>query len=166
MKTRLRHLLTTSLTAVALTAPAQDFPGLGVSDLWAMNAAFDQQMHQQNVQFCTDWYNNLQAYRAQTGDMSPVNLPFNAMTISNSINEGNQAFYGYLDSMQASSAAMDRSFDNFSGYIRSEASYTDPVTGQTWTAPNDAQLYRGWDGQIYQAGYGQQVDSSYTPVMW
>lgn len=166
MTTKIRHLLTAGLVATTITASAQEFPGLGVGDMWAANAAFDAQMQQQNVQFCTDWYNNLQDYRAQTGDMTPVNLPFNAMTISDSINEGNQAFYGYLGSMQAGSDASLRAVEGFDGYIRSEANYTDPTTGQTWTAPNDANLYRGWDGQIYQGAMGEQVDSSYTPVMW
>ena len=84
------------LLAAPKAARAQEFPGLGVGDLWAANAAFDQQFDQ--------WaYHMSWEVARQIPDDQP--LPFNAMTIHDSINASNRAFDRFAMPSSATSSS-------------------------------------------------------------
>jgi hypothetical protein len=108
-------------------AKAQAMPDWGVGNLWAMNAQFDQQF---------DQWARVGAWQAALATPNDQPLPFNAMTISNSISAGNQAFYGYLGSVQANSASMSNTVGNYStGAIQGNWYYTPQYGGGSYTLP-------------------------------
>lgn len=70
---------------------ADDFPGLGVSHMWANEVAFQNQFYNWAARGAWE-------VAVNTPDDQP--LPFNAMTISKSLTEGSAAFEGYIHHSQ------------------------------------------------------------------
>jgi hypothetical protein len=82
------------LACTATNTRAQEFPGLGVGDMWAANMAFDQQF---------DQWNRHMSWQVALATPNDQPLPFNAMTISNSITAGSEAALGYVRNSQVNS---------------------------------------------------------------
>jgi len=104
-----------TMLSLATSSQAQEFPGLGVGNMWANEIAFQNQFYNWARQ------GSIQVAR----NMRPgEQLPFNAMTISNSINEGNKAFGGYMNGLYQSSNTNSRIANNYSNYaIRGNGFY-------------------------------------------
>jgi hypothetical protein len=138
-------VMAVSVCSSGRVAKAQEFPGLGVGDLWAANMQFEQQF---------DQWARVGSWQVALATPNDQPLPFNAMTISNSINQGNQAFYGYLGGLQNSSAATSAAIGAYStGAIQGNWYYQNPYSGQTVVAPYTNNPYSGYyqnNGYFYQ----------------
>lgn len=96
-----------TILSSAASSHAQDFPGLGVGNMWANEIAFQNQFNK------WAWAGSVQVAR----NMRPgEKLPFDAMTISSSINEGNKAFGGYMQGLYKSSNTYSNIANNYSNY--------------------------------------------------
>jgi hypothetical protein len=144
-------LIAIGLAAAPRIAKAQYnmAPPMDMSHIINANIAFDRWFDQYA------WQKSVELAR----QMKPgEQLPFNAMTISKSLTEGNQAFGRYMQSVQAGSASRSRMADNYSNYaIRGLAPYGNPG-GPTYNLPYTHNAYtitpNGYaiPGVHYQAG--------------
>ncbi|MDB5385815.1 MAG: hypothetical protein JWM11_1461 [Planctomycetaceae bacterium] len=99
------------------SASAQDFPGLGVGNMWANEIRFQNQFDRWNRQ------GSMELARRIPNDQP---LPFNAMTISNSNNANMRAFEGYMRNSQLNSNRQLEAVGRFSTYgIRGMAPHYD-----------------------------------------
>ncbi|HXE72167.1 MAG TPA: hypothetical protein VNO81_05865 [Candidatus Nitrosotenuis sp.] len=99
-----------------------------------MNQAYADYMAQYAAM---QWLQDVAAYRQATGYTGPIYAPFNAATISNSVNAANQAFDGYCQSWYANSQATCNAVENYSNQaILNQAPYYNPYTGQQYMVPN------------------------------
>jgi hypothetical protein len=121
-------------------AQAQDFPPLGVDNLWQMNQQFEDQFNS------WAWRQSVDIARhMQPGER----LPFHATTISHSISESNDAFDGYRHSLQNNSLRTDETLRRFDQHIRDVGGYGDsehgplyelPYTHDVWNLNPDTQI--------------------------
>lgn len=101
----------------ACSANGQEFPGLGVSDLWAQNMKFEMQF---------DAWAARGAWELARQIPNDQPLPFDAMSISRSTSEGMRSFEGYLHNSQVNSNRQLQAIENFDrGAVRGEALYYD-----------------------------------------
>jgi hypothetical protein len=78
----------------ASSARAQEFPGLGVGGMYEMNMQFEAQF---------DVWARQGAWEAALATPNDQPLPFNAMTISNSITEGSNAALSFVQNSEINS---------------------------------------------------------------
>lgn len=123
-----------SMAAGPMSAQAQfsSGPPMDMSHIVNANLAFDRWFDQYARQKSWEL-----ARQMKPGDK----LPFDAMTISKSITQGNHAFDEYMQSVQAGSASRSRMADNYSNYvIRGVAPYGNPG-GPTYNLPYTHNAY-------------------------
>lgn len=134
----IRTIAYAAVAALAFVAAPQfanaQYPGpsMDLSQIVNANLAFDRAF---------DVYARQKSWEIARNMKPGEKLPFNAMTISKSINEGNQAFGRYMQSVQQGSAARSRMADNYSNFaIRGNAHYSGPG-GPTYNLPNTHNAY-------------------------
>jgi hypothetical protein len=117
-----------------------------LGELAASNIAFDQQFDRYN------WYMSQQIAR----NMRPgEKLPFNAMTISKSISEGNQSFQGYMGAVQQGSNRQIAAIERWNvGAVQSNWYYSGGYGGPSYVLPYTQNSYYVQNGYIYP-GYQQ-----------
>jgi hypothetical protein len=153
----LRKHLIVALTAIfglfcVTSARAQDFPGLGVGGLWEANMAFENQFYNWAAQGAWD-------VALATPNDQP--LPFNAMTISNSITEGSNAAFGYVRSLQANSnSALDAVGRWDVGAIRDNWYFGSEYGYGTYELPYQPGGYYNVNGYLY-GGYNPYYENYY-----
>jgi len=129
-------------------AKSQEFPGLGVGQMWQNEINFNKQFDQWNA------IGSMQVAKwlRETGTPNP----FNAMTIHNSINQGNQAFGAYIQNSQVNSWKTSNAINNWTnGAINGNAHYQGNYGGPVYNVPYTHNVYH-----INQ--YGQAVPG-YSP---
>ena len=148
------------IAAFAGSANAQEFPGLGVSDMWANEVAFSNQF---------DSWARRGAWELAQQIPNDQPLPFDAMSISRSTSEGMRSFEGYIHNSQVNSNRQLQAVENFSTTaIRGESMYYDSTNSygpvllpygpeaytpqyegfvpsqNVFTPSNDASAYNAW----------------------
>ena len=130
---------------------AQDFPGLGVGDMWANELAFQNQFYQ------NAWRQSWELARQVPNDQP---LPFNAMTISNSLNQGMQAFEGFANNWHVNSETTMNAIGRWNeGAIRGIAPHANPYGGPVYNLPYGPEGYH-----VSPAGYMHQGVNPYYPA--
>jgi hypothetical protein len=82
--------------------------------------------------------------------------PFNAMTISKSLSEGNQAFEGYIRNSQLNSAKTSQAIANWNnGAIRNQGLYQAPHGGPAYNLP--------WTHNVYHINQNGQAIPGFSP---
>jgi hypothetical protein len=123
-------------------AKAQEFPGLGVGDLWAANMAFDQQF---------DHWNRQMSWQVALATPNDQPLPFNAMTISNSITQGSNAALDYVRASQYNSNAALNAVERWdTGAVQGNWYYGNG--NESYVLPYQYNTYHQNNGYIY-GGY-------------
>ncbi|MFT3785226.1 MAG: hypothetical protein QM770_03550 [Tepidisphaeraceae bacterium] len=121
------------------TAKAQMMPNWGVGDLAAMNAQFDANF---------DVWARQGAWQVALATPNDQPLPFNAMTISQSISDGNNAFAGYIGSVQANSNTALNAVDRWDTYaVQGNGYYQPQYGGGTYVLPYTTQPEGGYNLQ-------------------
>lgn len=157
----MRNTLLTGALVVLLAgaARAQDYPPMDMS--WGIQQ--QQYMWEYGQQSAANaaqmWLDECAKLRAQ-GYTGPIDCPFNAMTISQSLNEGQAAFYDYLHTTQNGMNNLYNAYERYSNEgILGYGNYTNPYSGYTyqlqgnpydhvWQAP-DGQFYGGYNNGWY-----------------
>jgi hypothetical protein len=108
----LKNLTLAAMTVLGMAgsadfAKAQDFPGLGVGNMWANEIRFQNQFDRWNRQ------GSMELARRIPNDQP---LPFNAMTISNANNANMRAFEAYNRNSQLNSNRQSEAVGRFSTY--------------------------------------------------
>lgn len=136
---------------------AQEFPGLGVGNMWANELAFQNQ-----------FYNWAAAGSWELAKQIPNNepLPFNAMTIFNSNNAANQAFQGFANNWHTNSANTMGAIERWNlGAIQGVAPYQNPYGGTTYNLPYGPEGYEMTaPGYMYQGVNPYNPTGNYYPV--
>lgn len=138
------------------TAQAQDFPGLGVGDMWANEVRFCNQFDQWNRQ--GSW-----ALARMIPNDQP--LPFNAMTISNSLSDGMRSFEGFNNNWHVNSNRTMNAIENWNyGAIREVAPFQNPYGGPVHMLPYQHNAYhQDAPGYIYQGENTYDYSSNFFP---
>ena len=111
-----------------------EFPGLGVGQMWQNEINFQKQFDQWAWKASVDLARHLR----ETGQKNP----FNAMTISKSLTEGNQAFEAYIHNSQVNSAKTSQAIANWNnGAIQGNATYQAPYGGPAYNLPYTHNTY-------------------------
>src|SRR6478672_3635579 len=146
-----------ALAGVGSSAHAQYYPAAPVPGQFSYGAATPGQLMMSNVDFDRRmdqyaWYMSQQIAR----NMKPgEKLPFNAMTISKSISEGNQAFQGYMGAVQQGSNRQLQAVDRWTtGAIQGNWYYSNGAGGPTYILPYTQNSYYVQNGYYYP-GYQQ-----------
>ncbi|MDZ4817735.1 MAG: hypothetical protein SGJ20_02045 [Planctomycetota bacterium] len=129
----------------ANVSQAQEFPGLGVGGMWAANAEFERNF---------DHWARVGSYHAALMTPNDQPLPFNAMTISNSLSDGMRAFEGYNNNWHVNSRRTTDAIERWDdGAIREVAPYADPYGGNRMMLPyGPDSYYRDPAGYVYPHG--------------
>jgi hypothetical protein len=146
-------------TLIATSAKAQEWPGYGgLNDIYQMNMAFDQQFDQQA---------RIGAWQAALATPNDQPLPFNAMTISQSISAGNDAALGYVRSSQYNSNRALGAVERWdTGAIQGNWYYGNG-SGQTYVLPYQYNsYYQSPTSGYFYGGYQYGGNNYYVNHGW
>lgn len=156
-------LIMALLCGASQTATAQDFPNLSVSHMWANELAF------QNNFYNWAWHRSCELARQIPNDQP---LPFDAMSISRSLNEGNQAVTNYIHHSQNLSERQLRAVEDYSQQaIRGNSPYSNQWNPTPVYLPYGPDAYVPmYDGvgpsqNVYMPMYSPYMPS-YGPLYW
>lgn len=126
-----------------------------------MSRMIQNELNFQNMFYPWAWQGSVRAALATPNH--PGALPFNAGTISNSINQSNRAFDGYVQQLRANGRRGDRAMHNWGNAQRGFWDYYDPPAATMYQLPYSHNAYhvdRGGyvhPGPVPQGGWGDNV---------
>jgi hypothetical protein len=140
----------------ASSVRGQEFPGLGVGDIYQANMQFERQF---------DQWARVGAWQAALATPNDQPLPFNAMTISNSVSAGNDATLGYIRASQYNSNRACGAVERWdTGAVQGNWYYGSQYGGPAQVLPYVPNSYYEQNGYLY-GGY-QQGGNNYYPMYY
>jgi hypothetical protein len=142
---------------------AQEFPGLGVGNMLAMNMQFDQQMTQQAYDFSQAWLAERTRFRVENNYWGPMAAPFTAADLNRANLETSAAYDRQNASWHAGQASLSNMFERNSMANRGVWGYSDGMGGYAQLPYNTQTYFQDTMGQFHSGGTYNQVPDYWHP---
>jgi len=135
----------------------ESLSSMGLGDIVAFNMAFDQAALDQAAAFAQAWYDDRQAWRAETGYYGFLPGPVSVMDLSNSISSLNDAYAANNAAWFNQQQTYADLSDQWSNAMLGVSPYVDPATGADYSVANGANFYWAdpyggvWGTDLYAA---------------